>query len=1008
MKRDGKWLGKRVCGSVIAASCVVLLQCSGGTSRTSESALDGPSTPVPAPVADVAASSLRAAYVGAVQRDASESYWVLPGALPAAENEAQGFRTVFERDNVTIHSTHDARWHLEMRLVGIGHGTHLQPADRATGVQSTKNRVEYQRGSVTEWYLNGPLGLEQGFTLAEKPGSDDPRAEDLQLELAIGGDLKPVATHPGVIDLQDARGLAPIRVRDLYVHDAKGTQLMAQMAVEGGYIRLRVDDRNAVYPLVVDPTFSQQAEFTASDAAANNFFGIAVAIDQDTALIGADDNVQGGQTCGAAYVFLRSGTLWSQQQKITPPTCATGDLFGASVALSGNTALIGARGRANGQGVAYIYTRSGSTWTLAATLAAPDGAASDHFGGITSLSGTTAVVTAFNHTAAGNANAGAVYVFTGPSWTLQQELQGTTVNQFFGTSAAVDSSTSTLVIGAIGENSFTGNAYVYTSSGTWNLQATLPATGLTTGAFYGYSVGISGNTAVVSAPHQSSNLGAAWVWNRSGTTWTQGTKLSATDGAAGDFFGWSVSLNVDTIAVGAPYKTVSGNSQAGEAYQYFRSDGVNWVQQALFVPSDPAASDHFGQSVSVSGGTALVGASGKNSGAGAAYAFTVAQTTITATCGGSCTTSDTVTVSATNMPGYPTDWIAIAVPNSLPTQFVAHKYTGGIINPTVTFTGLGIGTYVARAFQNNSYTMLAESSPPFTVSPSTGPTTVSQTCSTTPCTTSSTITVTYSGMPGYTNDYIALAQQGSAPTSYYKYVYTKGQTSGTVTFTSLPPGVSVVARAFQNNTTTQLGSDSNAIAIQAAGATTIDVPCAATSCISTWGPSPTNIVVTFTNMPGNQLDWIAVIENGRADSSYQTYKYTGGQVNGSVSLGTLPPGTYNAKAFQNNTYTQVGNTFAFTVTPATLPTPTLTGTSPSNNTGVVTFSNMAGYRLDYITLALPGSAATSYVQYKYTFGTINGSVTFSNVASGNYVARAFFDNSNTQAGVDSAQFHVLP
>ena len=228
-----------------------------------------------------------------------------------------------------------------------------------------------------------------------------------------------------------------------------------------------------VAPVAVDDSLlpAQVASLVASDGEAGDQFGYSVAVDGDTAVIGAytDDSYT-----GSAYVFTRSGTTWTQQAKLTASNRQADDWFGLSVDVDGDTAVIGAHRSDSTKGTAYVFRRSGTAWSQEATLSASDGAAGDALGYSVSVSGDTAVIGAHG----GNANQGAAYVFTrsGSTWAEQTKLtrSGGAPNDYFGVSVSVDGEAA--VIGAYGENSFSGSAYVFTRSGTtWSQEATLTA-----------------------------------------------------------------------------------------------------------------------------------------------------------------------------------------------------------------------------------------------------------------------------------------------------------------------------------------------------------------------------------------------------------------------------------------------------------------------------------------------------------------------------------------------------
>ncbi|MBK9495062.1 MAG: FG-GAP repeat protein [Xanthomonadales bacterium] len=387
-------------------------------------------------------------------------------------------------------------------------------------------------------------------------------------------------------------------------------------------------------------TWTQQAKLTAGDGAAGDRFGVSVALDGDTALVGAYyDKVGANDYQGSVYVFTRSGSTWTQQAKLTAGDGRTYDLFGASVALDGNTALVGAYGDdvgVNGhQGSAYVFTRSGSTWTQQAKLVAGDGAITDRFGFSVTLDGGTALVGAYGDDVGVNGHQGSAYVFTrsGSTWTQQAKLVADdgAPNDYFGASVALDGNTA--LVGAYGDdvgvNSDQGSAYVFTRSGaTWTQQAKLVAGDGAEGDEFGSSVALDGDTALVGAIYDdvsSSNQGSAYVFTRSGTKWMQQAKLTAGDAAAGDLLGRSVALDGDTALVGAYTDDVGAISDQGSAYVFTRS-GSTWTQQAKLTAGNGAMGDRFGISVALDGDTALVGARGDevgvNSGRGSAYVFT--------------------------------------------------------------------------------------------------------------------------------------------------------------------------------------------------------------------------------------------------------------------------------------------------------------------------------------------------------------------------------------------------
>jgi N-acetylglucosamine kinase-like BadF-type ATPase len=421
----------------------------------------------------------------------------------------------------------------------------------------------------------------------------------------------------------------------------------ANLHVEGNVF---VSSKLNVGPLVdgrVASGVEQQQKIQASDAQAYDYFGHSVSLSSDgnTALVGALEEDTGGTRAGAAYIFIRSGGTWSQQQKIQASDPETNDYFGYSVSLSGdgNTALIGAIGEGTGAadaGAVYVFTRSGGTWSQQQKIQASDAQAYDSFGYSVSLSsdGNTALIGArYEDTGATDAGAAYIFIRSGGTWTQQQKIQASDpeTSDQFGNSVSLSSDGNTALIGARSEDTGAadaGAAYVFTRSGvTWSQQQKIQASDPETGDSFGYSVSLSsdGNTALIGARYEdtgAASAGAAYVFILSGGTWTQQQKIQASDPEASDSFGNSVSLSSDgnTALVGA-FEEDTGATTAGAAYMFIRYSGT-WTQQYKIQASDPETSDRFGYSVSLSsdGNTALIGARSEDTGAtdaGAAYIF---------------------------------------------------------------------------------------------------------------------------------------------------------------------------------------------------------------------------------------------------------------------------------------------------------------------------------------------------------------------------------------------------
>lgn len=369
-------------------------------------------------------------------------------------------------------------------------------------------------------------------------------------------------------------------------------------------------------------TPSTQQKLMANDGAPEDFFGYSVALSGDTVVVGSfkDDNQILGVDAGSAYVFIRSGKVWEQQAKLTAIDGAADDTFGGNVVLSGDTIVIGAMrddDMGENSGSAYVYIRSEGIWSQQTKILAVDGAKGDAFGQSLALAGNTLIIGTPRDDDNGK-DTGSVYVFTriGTSWHQQAKLTADdgADGDLFGISVAL--SGDTILVGADLHDEIAPNAgavYVYKRSGnSWSQQAKLTAADGGETDIFGVRVALFGDTALISARRDDDDImgvdaGSAYVFVRSGTTWHQQEKLTAPDGAADDRFGRSVALFGDTALVGAMFRDDKGEN-SGSAY-LFKRNGKAWVYKAKLTAADGAADDVFGWSVAISHDTGIVGAS---------------------------------------------------------------------------------------------------------------------------------------------------------------------------------------------------------------------------------------------------------------------------------------------------------------------------------------------------------------------------------------------------------------
>lgn len=439
-------------------------------------------------------------------------------------------------------------------------------------------------------------------------------------------------------------------------------------------------DETSTYTVAVDrgAGIAQRAYVKASNTGNGDSFGEFLALDGDTLAVAArtEDSsatqIDGNQAndaatdSGAVYVFVRNGASWSQQAYIKASNAEAGDNFGASVAISGDTLVVGAHledgdgtsqadNALPGAGAAYVFVRNGTTWTQQAYLKASNPGGTDLFGENVAISGDTIAVSArledSSRTAApdeGATDSGAVYVFVrnGTTWTQHAFLKASNAeaDDQFGFAIALDDDT--LAVSAAGEGSgstgvnavesdnsapMSGAVYVFTRSGTsWSQQAYIKASNAEAGDQFGSpGLALHGDTLVVGsiaedsastnqADNSSPSTGAVYVFIRNGTSWAQQAYLKASNANAGDQFGFSVAIEGDVLVIGADgedSKATGINGDAsddtamngGAAYLFYRHD-THWSQAAYVKASNTDANDFFHHAV-IGNGTIAIGSS---------------------------------------------------------------------------------------------------------------------------------------------------------------------------------------------------------------------------------------------------------------------------------------------------------------------------------------------------------------------------------------------------------------
>ena len=376
----------------------------------------------------------------------------------------------------------------------------------------------------------------------------------------------------------------------------------------------------------------RQDKLIPTDPGSQGSFGASVCINGDYAIVGADFYADDNwKDIGSAHVFKRDGTTWNQQAQLLASDGEDDSYFGCSVSIRGDYAIVGAKEDNNENGVeagsAYLFERSDipgdPNWHEQEKLLASDGGESDHFGRSVSISGDYAIVGAPD-ARNGSGWSGSAYVFyySGAILVQYPKLVASdgASQDYFGLSVSISGDYA--IVGSPGDDDngdSSGSAYIFKRVGaTWSEQTKLLALDGASQDYFGFSVSISGDYAIVGTSWDGTT---AYIFKRDGTTWNQQAKLIASDGKQGNSFGRSVSISGDYAIVGARYDDDNG-LDSGSAY-LFKREGTTWGQHAKLLPSDGDEDDNFGCSVSVSGDQILVGARGDEGffNSGAAYVF---------------------------------------------------------------------------------------------------------------------------------------------------------------------------------------------------------------------------------------------------------------------------------------------------------------------------------------------------------------------------------------------------
>jgi len=577
----------------------------------------------PLPAALIAAASSR---IGS----AEPAFWPVRSA-DALVTRGGGLVSTFTASGAQLRAPAGA---VRLALTAVGRGERATPVVPASPTIG-RSEVIYRRGSVSERYQAGPFGLEQSFVVSQAPRGG---SGALTLRISTSRQLRAGATGSAVA-FSTRSGAPALNYGELAARDASGRDLPAQLRLRGGVLLLAIDDRDARYPIRIDPFAQQGTKLTggAEESGAGEFgASTALSADGSTALVGAPGD---NSNAGAAWVFTRSGSSWEQQG---PKLTGTGEegkaRFGFHVALSGggNTALVGAPFDNAKAGAAWVFTRnSEGKWEQQGSklTGKADESGAAEFGLGVALSGgegNTALVGGGSD----NGGAGAVWAFTRSSegtWTQQGPKLtggGETGAARLGFSVALSEDGNTALAGGGSDNNSAGAAWVFTrnSEEKWEQQGSkLTGTGEVGAGHVGFAVALSGDgkTAMLGGLADNGEVGAAWpfVLNGEGKWEQQGTKLTGSGETGKGLFGDSIALSSNgNLAV------IGGDADAANigAVWIFRRPASTWEQLgAKLTGGGESGKGRFGVGVSLSaGGTeALFGGESDSSETGAAWPF---------------------------------------------------------------------------------------------------------------------------------------------------------------------------------------------------------------------------------------------------------------------------------------------------------------------------------------------------------------------------------------------------
>lgn len=562
-----------------------------------------------------------------------------------ASQPRQGYQAELSAKGALTLSTGKTRFGVSVTAFGRGsvRGQLGETTAKVGKDSSGWPQISFDRPQLSEWYVNEQSGLHHWLRVEKRPAA----AGNLWVRLGVTGDVKLKSVSDTAVEVHGQSTV--LTYGGLKVWDARGKVLPARLQVERQNIHIAVDDSTAVYPVTIDPEWTQETKIVATDKSQMDTFGYSVSISGSRAVVGVPNSDPGGITdSGAAYVFSRSTRgVWTQEAKLFASDRALDDNFGNAVSVDGDLALIGVRDSdpdgVDRAGAAYVFKRDAlGVWTQEAKLTSSDKAVFDNLGYSVSLSGQRALVGMANSSPNGSSHAGAARIFVRSAqgvWSEAAKLTAPDKLSFdnFGNSVSLFGNRA--LVGALNSNpdgdSDAGAAYIFVeNAGVWSFEAKLTSPNKAMGDNFGAAVSLAEGRAIVGCPRSAGGgfggsggkSASAHIFVRQANSWVSEQILAAPTSTSLDFFGFSVSISGDHAVVGAPLGSIGSSTNCGATYVFKRSGSLWNLVSSLFA-TDRFSDDQFGTSVSLDGFSAIVGSPDADPDAktnsGAAYIFSI-------------------------------------------------------------------------------------------------------------------------------------------------------------------------------------------------------------------------------------------------------------------------------------------------------------------------------------------------------------------------------------------------